>query len=153
MRHMAMALILVIGASALACGEKTTGGAADSGGGTGPRVAKFRIGQAVAPDGIVTLETDSFHQGDPVYVSFEVKNLPTKSPARVVWSGPGKKMISEEEKPISDKGAVSFQMKAAPDLEVGDYIVELFCGDTGAAPGKWTSLGTKGFRIGPKRPA
>jgi hypothetical protein len=152
---MAMTLILVFGASALGCGGKTgeKRGASDSGA-TGTRVAKFRIGPAVAPDGIVTLETDSFHQGNSVNVSFEVKNAPPKSQARVVWSDSSKRKISEEQKvPEPGTDAVSFQMKGAQDLEVGDYLVELFYGSPDPPPGKWTSLGTKNFHVAPKRPS
>jgi hypothetical protein len=149
----AKALLLVVVASALGCGEKTTGGASDSGP-PGPHVAKFKIGAVVASGGIVTIETDSFRQGDPISISFEVKNPPPKSQARVVWSDSSKRKISEEQKqPASGTGAVSFQMKRAQDLEVGEYLVELFYGDSDPAPGKWTSLGTKSFRVGPKRPS
>jgi len=31
-------------------------------------------------------------------------------------------------------------------------VVEFFYGDPDPAPGKWTFLGTKSFRVGPKRP-
>src|ERR1700693_1208181 len=116
---MAMTLIFAVGASFLSCGEKTTGEAADSGP-SGPHVAKFKIGAVVASGGIVTIETDSFRQGDPISISFEVKNPPPKSQARVVWSDSSKRKISEEEKqPASGTGAVSFQMKGAPDLGAG----------------------------------
>jgi len=152
-KPMAMTLILAVGASFLGCGEKTTGGASDSGP-SGPHVAKFKIGPVVASGGIVTIETDSFRRGDPISISFEVRNPPPKSHARVVWSDSSKRKISEEQKqPASGTGAVSFQMKGAPDLGVGDYLVELFYGDPDPAPGKWTSLGTKSFRVGPKRPS
>lgn len=153
MKRMTIALILAVGASALGCGEKTTGGGSDSGA-SGPHVAKFKIGHAAPSDGVVTVETDTFRQGDPISISFEVKNLPPKSQARVVWNDSSKRKISEENKqPASGTGAVSFQMKGAPDLEVGDYLVELFYGDPDPAPGKWTSLGTKSIRVGPKRPS
>jgi hypothetical protein len=151
-KPMAIAFVLAVGASALGCGEKTTGGASDSGA-SGPYLAKFKIGQAAASDGIVTLETDSFHQGDSIFISFEIKNLPPKSQARVVWSDSSKRKVSEDQThPASDTGAVSFQMKGAPDLEVGDYVLELFYGDPNPAPGKWTFLGTKNFRVGQRSP-
>jgi hypothetical protein len=151
-KQMAMALLLVIGASALACGEKkTTGGASDSGP-AGPRVAKFRIGSAATSDGIVTIETDSFRQGDTVYISFEEKNVPSQSRAKVVWSDASKRKISEEQKPLeSGSGAVKFQLKGTADLAIGDYLLELYYGDPGP-PEKWSWLGSKSLRVGPKSP-
>jgi len=160
LKPVAFLLVLAVGASAWGCGEKKTGGTSGSGAsqasgapeGSGPRVMKFRIGRSAASDGIVTIETDSFGQGDPVYVSFEIKNLPAKSQAKVVWSDSSKMKISEEQKqPASGSNAVSFQMKAAADLAMGDYIVDLFCGDPGSSA-KWTWLGSKSFKVGAKRP-
>lgn len=151
MKPLAIALVLVLGASALGCGEKSTGGASESGA-SGPHVTKFRIGRGATSDGIVTVETDSFHQGDPIYVSFEVKNVPSKFQARVVWSDSSKRKISEEEKQAGSGSTVSFQIKGAADLVMGDYLVELFYGEPGT-PVKWTWLGSKNFRVAQKRPS
>src|SRR5262245_893688 len=74
----ALAVALTLGAGAVGCGEKNPGETSDSGK-TGPYMTKFRIGRAVAPDRTVAVETDSFGQGDPIFISFEVKNVPPKS--------------------------------------------------------------------------
>jgi hypothetical protein len=157
-KPMTIALVFAIGASALGCGEKKAGagggggGAPDSGGGTGPRITKFRFGSGADGNGIVTNETESFRPGESVYVSFEVKNVPAKAQLKTVWNDSSKKKISEEQKaPASGSGAVSFQLKGGPSLADGDYMVEFFYGDPDPAPGKWTFLGTKSFRVGPKR--
>jgi hypothetical protein len=150
-RPLAITLILALGATAVGCGEKTTGEGPLSKA-TGPYMTKFRIGRAVASDRTVTVETGSFGQGDPIYISFEVKNVPPKSSAKVVWSDSSGRKISEEQKQIaSGSGAVSFELKGA-GLAVGDYSVQFFHGDQGEAPEKWLSLGANTFQIGPKRP-
>ncbi len=151
MKPTAITLILVVGAGAVGCGGKKTEteGRPEP---AGPYVTKFRIGRAVAPDRKVTIETDSFAQGDPIHISFEVKKAPPKSQAKVVWSDSSKRKISEEQKEIpSGTGAVSFELKDAKDLAIGDYLVEFFCGDSGEALAKWSGVGHKPFRVGPKR--
>ncbi len=154
MRPMAIALTLALGAGAVGCGEKTTGGGAPESVRTGIYMTKFRIGHTVAPDRTVTVETDSFGQGDPIYVSFEVKNVPAKSVARVVWSDSSNKKLSEEQKPLaSGTGAVSFEWKGARDLPIGSYYAQFFYGSPGEVPEKWTNLGGHPIRVGPKRPS
>jgi hypothetical protein len=148
---MAITLTLAIGASAFGCAEKETGGAHEP---AGPYVTKFRMGHAIASNGTVTVEGDSFAPGDPIYMSFEVKKVPPKSQVKVVWSGPSKREVSEERKQVaSGTGAVSFEMKDTAGLATGDYLVEFFSQDPGGAPEKWSSLGNKPFRVGPKRPS
>jgi hypothetical protein len=150
-KAMAAALALLVGASASSCARKETGAGTHEP--AGPYVTKFRIGHAVASDATVTIEGDSFAPGDPIYVSFEVRKVPPKSPVKVVWSGPSKTEISQEQKPIaSGTGAVSFELKDTAGLAAGDYLVEFFCQDSGA-PEKWLSLGHKPFRIGRKQPS
>ena len=157
MRPMTIVLVLAVGASALGCGEKKAGGgggaaASDSGGGgTGPRITKFRFGSGADANGIVASETESFRTGESAFVSFEVKNVPAKAHVKAVWNDSSKKKISEEQKAPASGGAVSFQLKGGPTLPDGDYVVEFYYGDPDPAPGKWTFLGTKGFRVGPKR--
>jgi hypothetical protein len=152
-RPLAITLILALGASAVGCGEKTTGGASPSEA-TGASVTRFRIGRAVASDGTVTVETDSFGQGDPIYISFGVKNVPPKSQVKVVWSDSSKRKISEEQKQLAPAtGLVSFEMKGAAGLAIGDYAVEFYYGDPGVAPEKWLSLGGHPIRVGWKRPS
>lgn len=148
MRPMATALILAIGAVALGCSERETGGGPEP---AGPYVTKFRIGHAIDSNGTVTVEGDSFAPVDPVYLSFEVKKVPPKSRVKVVWSGPSKGEISQEQKQIaSGAGAVNFEMKHTAGLATGDYLVEFFSQDPGGAPEKWSSLGHKPFRVGSK---
>jgi hypothetical protein len=150
-RPTAIALAFVLGASAMGCTAKETGGAHEP---AGPYVTKFRMGHAVASDGTLTIEGDAFAPGDPIFMSFEVKKVPPKSPVKVVWSGPSKTEISQEQKPVaSGTGAVSFEMKDTASLAAGDYLVEFFAQDPGGMPGKWSSLGHKPFRVGPKRPS
>jgi hypothetical protein len=160
---MTIALVLAIGASALGCGgEKTAGGggggggggskAADSGGGGGPRITKFRFGSGVDGNGIVVNETESFRSGETVSVSFEVKNIPAPSQVKAVWNDSSKKKISEEPKLPAGSGFVSFQLKGGPTVPDGAYVVEFFYGTPDPPPGKWTFLGTKSFRVGPKGP-
>jgi len=159
MRPLITILIVALAAGTAGCGEKTAGGdkAAGSASASGsrdasPGMAKFRIGPAAATDGVVTIEADSFHQGDPIHISYEVKNVPSKSQARVVWSDSSKKKISEEQKPLtSGTGAVSFEMKGAKDLPAGDYVVEFYYGDPEAAGGKWSFMGSKTFKVGVKQ--
>ncbi len=147
---MAFTLILAVGACAAGCGEKKTEEGRPEP--AGPYVAKFRIGRAVGSDRKVTLETDSFAQGDPVYLSFEVKKSPPNSLVKVVWADSSGRKVSEEQKEIpSGTGAVSFELKDAAGLQTGDYMVEFFCRESGDAPGKWSGLGHKPFRVGSKR--
>jgi hypothetical protein len=148
---MAILLVLAAGASAVGCAEKETGGAREP---AGPYVTKFRMGHAIASDGTVTVEGDSFAPGDSIYMSFEVRKVPPKSQVKVVWSDPSKKEISQEQKQIvSGTGAVSFEMKNTARLATGDYLVEFFSPDPAGAPEKWSSLGHKPFRVGPKGPS
>jgi len=165
-KPMTIALVFAIGATALGCGEKKAGGGgaggtsaasgggavSDAGGGGGPRITKFRFGSGVDPNGIVLNETETFHSGDTVSVSFEVKNVPAQSQVKAVWNDSTKKKISEEQKLPAGGGAVAFQLKGGPTLPDGDYVVEFLYGTPDPPPGKWTFLGTKSFKVGPKRP-
>ena len=137
----------------MGCGEKTTGGASPTEA-SGPVMTKFRIGRVVGSDRTVTLETDSFSQGDPIYISFEVKNVPSTSQAKVVWSDSSKKKMSEEQKQLAaGTGAATFEMKGAAGLATGDYSVEFFYRDPSETPEKWWSLGSHPIRVGPRRPS
>jgi hypothetical protein len=154
-RPMTITLMVILASGAsLGCGEKRAGGGAVEPAGSGPLMTRFRIGRAVSRDQTVTIETDSFGQGDPIYVSFEVKNVPPKSVAKAVWKNSSQQKLSEEQKPLAPgNGAVSFEMKGARDLPIGIYSVEFFYGDPGEVPEKWSNLGGHPIRIGPKRPA
>lgn len=152
MKLLAIILLFAAGASAVGCGGETTGGASKSGEPSGPFMTKFRIGRSVASDRTVAVETSFFGQGDSVYISFAVKNVPAKSLAKVVWIDSSKRKISEEQKPIaSDTGIVSFELKDAADLAVGEYSVQFFYAEPGQTPEKWLNLGAHTFRIDPKR--
>jgi hypothetical protein len=97
----------------------------------------------------VTREASFFQNGEPVHVSFEVKNVTPGSAIRVVWSDSTRRVIAEEEKRLPSDGAVSFEMKDAGSLAEGDYAVEFFRAEPSAARG-WGFLGTKLFKVGPK---
>jgi hypothetical protein len=150
-KPMAFPLILAVGASAVGCGgEKKTEGRPEP---AGIYLTKFRIGRAIAPDRTVTIETDSFGPGDPIYISFEVRKAPRKSQVKAVWKDSSGRKIAEEQQEVpTGTGAMTFELKDAASLQMGDYLVEFFSKDSGA-PEKWSDMGHKPFRVGPKRPA
>ncbi|HEY6066722.1 MAG TPA: hypothetical protein VIY96_11225 [Thermoanaerobaculia bacterium] len=147
-------VLLLLLASSLACGGKETPGAA---GGkpappprpTGPGLMEFRIGRGVAGGGKVTAETDSFRQGEPIIVSFEVANLPPNSSVKTVWADAAKKPIAEEEKvATTGNDKLSFEVKDSQALPEGNYVATFFYKDP--AKPNWSGLGEKPFRVGPK---
>ena len=152
MRRMAVALYLVMAAMTFSCSRKEATAVAEAEEdttGKGPLVRKFRIGSAVDGDGIVTLETDAFRQGEGIHISFVVKNVPKDTPIRVAWRDAANQQIAEEQKPLPSDGTVSFTLKDAATAAPGDYIVE-FTRAEATASGGWAPLGTKTFKIGPK---
>ena len=156
MRTMALALLLAVSTTTLACSKETPGGATgqpaeESTEGKGPIVTKFKIGPTVDADGIVTRETDSFQQGDGIHISFVVKNVPNDTPIRVVWRDAARRDLAEEQKPLPSNGVVSFTMKDAASAAPGDYVVE-FSRAEASAVGGWAGLGTKTFKVNPKPP-
>src|SRR5437870_1196584 len=99
----------------MGCGEKKTGRAPEPER-SDPAIGKFRIGRPGASGQPIAIETDYFGQGDPISVSFEVKNVPPKSLVRALWSdSSGRKMFEERKQPEPGTGAVSFEMKGAAD--------------------------------------
>jgi len=152
MRRMALALFLVMAAITFSCTKKEATAVAEAEEdttGKGPLVRKFRIGSGVDGDGIVTIETDAFQQGEGIHISFVVKNVPKDTPIRVAWRDAANRQIFEEEKPLPSNGTVSFTLKDAAALAPGDYVVE-FTRVEDTASGGWAPLGTKTFKVGPK---
>jgi hypothetical protein len=149
---MALPLILAVGASAVGCGggEKKVEGRPEP---AGIYLTKFRIGRALAPDRTVTIETDSFGSGDRICISFEVRKAPPKSQVKAVWKDSSGRKIAEDQQEVpSGTGAMLFELKDAASLPIGDYLVEFSSQDSGA-PEKWSGMGHKPFRIGPRRAA
>lgn len=149
---MVWALLIAVSATGLGCREKEapTPEKGQQRGGPGPLVTKFRIGRGVDRSR-VAVETDSFQQGDAIAISFQVANVPNKSPIRVVWSDSARQKIAEDVKTLPSGGAIVFEMKGAESLAVGDYVVEFFFADPSRPAGTWSFLGTKPFKVGPKR--
>ena len=157
-------LVTALAVGLAACGGKTespAGGgagpaaaapkAAESKPPTGPVVGKFRIGRAAGADGIVTEETSTFSQGEPVLVSFELKGIAPGTVAKVVWTTDGgKKVLGEEQKtPASETGFVSFGAKETAAWPAGDYYMLMQVSDSSGKT--FAGLGGKDFRIVAKR--
>lgn len=149
MRTAALALFLAVSTMILGCTKEGADSSGESTEGKGPLVTKFRMGPLAGGDGTVTREGDSFQHGEPIHISFEVKNVPKASPIRVVWRDSARQEISKEEKPLPSKGAIAFALKDTGNLAPGDYVVE-FSRAEPAAPQGWAGLGTKTFKVGPK---
>ena len=130
------------------------GGEKASGSGSGSRAPnpdvfedKFRIGKSAAADGVVGNETNKFTAGDPIYVSFVVRNAPSDASAKVVWKRlDGDKTMAEEQKKLSSEGFVSFAAKDTGSWPAGSY--RLLKMVSPAAPGAaWRTIGTMDFSI------
>jgi len=151
-KPMAVTVILAIGVGAVGCGEKKTEEGRPEP--AGPYLTKFRVGHALGPDRKVTIESDSFGQGDTIYFSFEVRKAPPKSQAKAVLSDSSGRKISEEQEEIPPgTGEVSFALKDTASLGMGEYLVEFFVGGSREEPQKWLGMGHKPIRLGPKRPS
>jgi hypothetical protein len=131
--------LLVIGV--LGCG-KDGPGAAGSGGAV--VIDKFRIGRIQAADGSAAVETDIYSVGETIYVSFEVKNAPSGSPVRLVFSSlPDGRGMAELENKTARKGLVGFELKDTKGWPPGTYRVEYFL----LEGSKRLSLGIHDFKL------
>ena len=113
---------------------------------------RFQIGKTVEADGKVLNDTDQFVAGDPIYISFVVKNAPAGAFARVIWKRiDGDVKISEEQKPLAQGGFVSFAVKSTAGWAPGKYRVEKWYGleASGTKP-PWKGLGAKDLTISPR---
>ena len=152
MKPMALALFLAVAAMTLSCARKEATAVAEAEEdteGKGPLVRRFRIGSAVDGDGVVTIETDAFKQGEGIHISFVVKNVAKDTPIRVAWRDAANRQVAEEQKPLPSDGMVTFTLKDGASLAAGDYVVE-FTRAEATASGGWAPLGTKTFKIGPR---
>src|SRR5215475_13750798 len=126
----------VFAASALGCGGKNEGGgtAASSPGGGAPSsntkdiyVDKYKIGRTVMADGQAGTETDVYLPGESVYMSFVLRNLPSPSKVRIVFTDLAEhRKITELEKTTDKEGFVSFELKDTKSLKPGTYRAEYF---------------------------
>lgn len=119
---------------------------------TEPAEDRFQIGKTAAEDGKVLSDSDQFTAGDPIYISFVVRNAPAGAFARVTWKRiDGDVKMGEEQKPLGPGGFVSFAVKSTSSWRPGKYRVEKWLGQE--APGtppspKW--LGIKDLTISPR---
>jgi hypothetical protein len=138
MRGKLTALLLI---GVLGCSKVGPGG-----GGSGGAIVidKYRIGRIRAADGSATGETDVYGVGETIYVSFEVKNAPSGSPVRLVFSSlPDDLKMAEIEQKTPRNGFVGFELKDTKGWLPGTYRVECFLLDGS----KQVSLGIHDFKL------
>lgn len=147
---LALSLLLVYGA----CGGKdSSGGASFRSNNTDTYEDRFQIGKAAAADGKITIETDKFTEGDPIYISFVVRNAPTGASAKVIWKRmDGDVRMGEEQKALKSGGFVWFAVKDTSAWLPGAYRVEKMFGREASSttPTSWKGLGTKDLTISPR---
>lgn len=151
----AISLVLTYGA----CGGKGSGPSA-SGDANSQRRSNtetyedsFRIGKKAASDGTVTSETDKFTAGEPIYISFVIRNAPADASAKVLWKRiDGNVRMGEEQKPLSSSGFVSFAVKDTSAWPPGRYRLEKSFGreTSSGTPIPWKGIGTKDLTISPR---
>jgi hypothetical protein len=110
---------------------------------------RFQIGKTATADGKVTAETDKFTAGEPIHISFVVRNAPASASAKVIWKRiDGNITMGEDQKSLPSSGFVWFAVKDTSAWPPGAYRVEkLFGGNT---PTQWKGLGTKDLTISPR---
>jgi len=160
----AKALILagVFAVSAFGCGGKneSPGGkaASSSPGGSGPSqpnnkdiyVDKYKIGRTKLGDGSAGTETDLYLPGETVYQSFQLRNLPSPSKVRIVFTSLAEtQKIAEIEKMTDNDGFVLFEQKDTKNWKPGTYRAEYFLVNEGERP---RGMGTHDFKIVTSRP-
>jgi hypothetical protein len=119
---------------------------------TEPAEDRFQIGKTAAEDGKVLSDSDQFTAGDPIYISFVVRNAPAGAQARVTWKRiDGDVKMGEEQKPLGPGGFVSFSVKSTSSWRPGKYRVEKWLAQeaSGSPPSpRW--LGIKDLTISPR---
>ena len=108
---------------------------------------RYRFGDTTDSDGIVVRETSVIRPGSTAALSFYVRNVPSGTQVRVVWTDLAKNAaMGEEVKPVGGKGFVTFK-QASPSPE-GSYRVNMYYKQP-QGPG-WSNLGSHDFRVGSK---
>ncbi len=150
----AFSLALMCGA----CGGKGSGRSASGEASSQPRSKstetyedRFRIGKATSADGTATSETDKFAAGEPIYISFVIRNAPAGASAKVIWRRlDGNVLMAEEQKPLPPSGFVSFAVKDTSAWPPGAYRLEkMFGRNANAAQTSWKGIGSKNLTISP----
>jgi hypothetical protein len=131
--------VLTLAAMLVACGESKK---------RGMYVDYFRFGDTVAADGIVVRETDVIPPGSTAAVSLYVRNVPSETQVRLVWSdAAGKAATAADVKAVGAKGLVTF--KQPKPLPEGNYRVDMYYKEPNGTG--WNNLGTHAFTVGSKR--
>ena len=158
-RAKALILAALFAASAFGCGGKNEaggkneGGKSASSGGNAPSqpankdiyVDKYKIGRTQMSNGEAGTETDTYQAGESVYMSMVIRNLPSPSKVRIVYTSmEDNKKISEVEKMTDKDGAVSFELKETKALKPGTYRAEYYLANEGEKP---RGMGTHDFKI------
>lgn len=108
---------------------------------------RYRFGDNTDADGVVVRETSVIPPGSTAAMSFYLRNVPAGTQVRIVWNDSAKNAsLSEEVKPVGDKGFVMFK-QASPSPE-GNYRVNMYY--KLPTSGGWSPLGTHDFKIGSK---
>ena len=113
----------------------------------------FRIGRKAAADGQVTAETNKIPVGEPIYISFVVRNAPSGSFVKVEWKRiEGDVLMAEEQKALPSDGFVAFQVKDTSAWAPGPYRLVKLLGSqvSNGAPISWRGIGTMDLAILPR---
>lgn len=153
----ALPLALAFAAALTGCGGKESAApTADGDASSPPRASstemyedKFRIGKAAGSDGTVSTEGDKFVPGDPIFVSFVVRNPPKDAAVKVVWTRiDDNAKVGEEEKPLPSNGFVAFGVKDTSAWKPGNYRLMKMLNREPANAATWGALGSKDFTVG-----
>lgn len=92
----------------------------------------FRLGTAPLEDGTLTLITDVFAPGEPIFVTMDVEvPLPRGTLVTAYWYGPQNQPLGYEIKPVAaDQERISFMQRNTLDWPRGDYRAEIWIGET-----------------------
>jgi hypothetical protein len=113
---------------------------------------QFRIGKTAGADGVAQNETNKFKTGEPIYVSFVIRNAPAGMSAKVIWKRlDGDRVMADDEKSLPSTGFVSFRVKDTSGWPPGAYrlIKMVGGGSSGATPIPWKGVGTMDLTISP----
>lgn len=157
MQTIRIALALSLALMCGACRDKGSGSSASGDGTSPPRLRttethedRFQIGKTAAADGTVKLDTNKFTAGDPIYISFVIRNAPPDASAKVIWKRiDGDVLMGEDQKPLPPSGFVSFAVKDTSAWPPGAYRLVKMVGTnaSSATPTPWKGLGTMDLTI------